>query len=134
MRATTTEQWTLNTKTKTVHSEISSICQQILVSSSHTLWIIHITPGCRSNMIPIATLMWWGSIIIRNNSNSNLWTASGCFLLSWSDYYCTIKIGTHLEALVVITQNNCFHKKLRGNVQWRADDNMKPCKKRLPLK
>ena len=34
----------------------------------------------------------------------------------------------------VNTQNNCKHKNLLGNKQWRAVDCIKHCEKRLPLK
>ena len=35
---------------------------------------------------------------------------------------------------MVITQNNCCHRKLLGNEQWGAVDVIKHCEKRLPLK
>ena len=33
---------------------------------------------------------------------------------------------------MVITQNNCYHKNLLGNEQWRAADSIKHCEKWLP--
>ena len=60
-----------------------------------------------------------------------------CTFLSFSLSFVRVK-GTDTICTLVFSQNNCWHKNLLSNEQWRAIDRIKHCEKhcekRLPLK